>query len=317
MKPSSFPKFIILLCLFLPLWALAHGVSPADQAILTNGGLLSYIWVGAKHMLTGYDHLLFLVGVIFYLDNFRDIVRFITVFTIGHSITLISATYLGIQANEHLIDAVIALSVLYKGFENLGGFQTWFGTKSPNLLMMVFLFGLIHGFGLSTRLQSFDLGEGQFLAKIVSFNIGVELGQVLALIPIVFVLSRWKGRDSYRSFYQVANWFLVVAGIGLFGYQMYGYFYGAEHAHEHVHDHSHDGHSHGDGHQHSHDGHSHGSDTHHSHGDDGHSHGDGHQHSHDDHSHGSDTHHSHGDDGHSHGDGHQHSKDGDDHHHDH
>ena len=143
--------------LLFPLILAAHGVSSADQEILNNGGLLSYIYVGAKHMVTGYDHLLFLVGVIFYLNGFKDIVRFITVFTIGHSITLIGATYLGIQANEHLIDAVIALSVLYKGFENLGGFEKYLKIKSPNLLLMVFIFGLIHGFGLSTRLQSFEV----------------------------------------------------------------------------------------------------------------------------------------------------------------
>jgi hypothetical protein len=203
---------------------MAHGVSASDQEILSKGGLLAYIRVGATHMLTGYDHLLFLAGVIFYLNNFKDILKFITVFTLGHSITLIGATYLGIKADEHLIDAVIALSVLYKGFENLGGFQKFFKTSSPNLLMMVFAFGLIHGFGLSTRLQSFDMGEGQFLSKIVSFNIGVELGQVLALIPIVFLISKWKKFQSYQGFYTIANWFLVLAGIGLFFLQMYGYF---------------------------------------------------------------------------------------------
>lgn len=213
----------LLACPFL---LMAHGVSESDQAILTNGGLLSYILVGAKHMLTGYDHLLFLAGVIFYLSGFKDIVKFITVFTIGHSVTLIGATFLGIQANEHLIDAVIAVSVIYKGFENLGGFQKWFKTESPNLLLMVFLFGLIHGFGLSTRLQSFDLGAGQFLLKIISFNIGVELGQVLALIPIVFIITRWQKHRSYQAFYQAANTYLVIAGVGLFAYQMYGYFYG-------------------------------------------------------------------------------------------
>ncbi|MGB1242025.1 MAG: HupE/UreJ family protein, partial [Chitinophagales bacterium] len=154
MKPSQLNHLSFLLLLFCPLSLLAHGVSPSDQEILSNGGLLSYILVGAKHMLTGYDHLLFLTGVIFYLKNFKDIVRFITAFTIGHSITLIGATYLGIKADEHLIDAVIALSVLYKGFENLGGFKQFFNVTSPNLLMMVSIFGLIHGFGLSTRLQS-------------------------------------------------------------------------------------------------------------------------------------------------------------------
>ena len=223
MSPSRRHLPIIFSLLFLPFLIAAHGVSPTDQATLSNGGLLQYILVGAKHMVTGYDHLLFLVGVIFYLNNFKDILKFVTVFTIGHSITLIGATYLGIKADEHLIDAVIAISVLYKGFENLGGFKNLLGIKSPNLLFMVFIFGLIHGFGLSTRLQSFDMGTGQFLAKIVSFNIGVELGQVLALIPIVFIISKWKSFTSYNSFYKVVNWFLIIAGIALFIFQIKGY----------------------------------------------------------------------------------------------
>ncbi len=211
------------LCL-LPLALAAHGVSESDQEILRGGGLLAYIRVGATHMLTGYDHLLFLAGVIFFLEGFKDIVRFITAFTIGHSITLIGATYLGIRADEHLIDAVIALSVVYKGFENLGGFKRVFGVASPNLLAMVFAFGLIHGFGLSTRLQSFDMGEGQFLGKIVCFNVGVELGQILALIPIVFIITQWRKRDSFPAFFKSVNTYLVIAGVGLFFYQLYGFF---------------------------------------------------------------------------------------------
>ena len=218
------PKILAILFLLIPIALFAHGVSASDQEILSNGGLMAYIYVGAKHMVTGYDHLLFLTGVIFYLSNFKDIIRFITVFTVGHSITLISATYLGIRADEHLIDAVIALSVLYKGFENLGGFQKYFKTDSPNLLLMVFVFGLIHGFGLSTRLQSFDMGEGHFLLKIISFNVGVELGQIIALIPIVFIISKWKAFKSYQTFYKAVNWFLVLAGIFLFCLMMYGYF---------------------------------------------------------------------------------------------
>jgi hypothetical protein len=218
--------FLTSLLLLSPLAMMAHGVSSSDQAILDNGGLLSYIFVGAKHMVTGYDHLLFLAGVIFYLKGFKDVVKFITVFTIGHSITLIGATYLGIKADEHLIDAAIALSVLYKGFENLGGFEKRLKIKSPNLLLMVFLFGLIHGFGLSTRLQSFEVGKDQFLAKIICFNVGVELGQVLALIPIVFLITQWQGKKSYNAFYKAANYYLILAGIAMFIYQMYGYFHG-------------------------------------------------------------------------------------------
>jgi hypothetical protein len=214
----------VLVLILYPVLLIAHGVSAADQEILSQGGLWAYIFVGAKHMVTGYDHLLFLTGVIFYLSGFRDIIRFITAFTIGHSITLIFATYWGIKADEHLIDAVIALSVLYKGFENLGGFEKLFKVSSPNLLAMVFIFGLIHGFGLSTRLQSFDMGNGQFLAKIISFNVGVELGQILALIPIVFIITRWQSLNSYQAFYKAVNYYLMIAGVFLFILQMHGYF---------------------------------------------------------------------------------------------
>lgn len=218
-------KFFISLVtiLIIPLTLFAHDIADADQAILADGGLWAYVWVGAKHMLTGYDHLLFLTGVIFFLTDVKSIIKFITVFTVGHSSTLLTATYWGLKVDEHLIDAIIALSVLYKGFENLGGFEKLLKIKSPNLLAMVFSFGLIHGLGLSTRLQSFDLGDGQFLGKIISFNVGVELGQVLALIPIVFIITKWKSFSSYESFYKAVNVYLIIAGIYLFILQMSGY----------------------------------------------------------------------------------------------
>ncbi|WP_138434633.1 HupE/UreJ family protein [Winogradskyella algicola] len=221
----SLRRLLPLLVVLLPLFGFAHGVTNADQELLRNGGLWAYIQVGATHMLTGYDHLLFLAGVVFYLSSFKDILKFITVFTIGHCITLIGATYSGITANEHLVDAVIALSVLYKGFENLGGFQK-LKLKVPNLLLMVGLFGLIHGFGLSTRLQSFEIGEEQVLAKILCFNLGVEIGQVLALIPIVFIITQSRKRKQFPAFYKAVNWYLVLAGIALFIYQLFGYFNG-------------------------------------------------------------------------------------------
>lgn len=225
MKPNNLKQALTFLLVFFPLLAFAHDVSSADQELLRNGGLWAYIQVGATHMLTGYDHLLFLTGVIFYLNNFKDILKFITVFTIGHCITLIGATYSGITADEHLVDAVIALSVFYKGFENLGGFEKM-KVQSPNLLLMVGLFGLIHGFGLSTRLQSFDTGKEQFLAKILCFNLGVEIGQVLALIPIVFVITLSRRHKQFPAFYKAVNWYLVLAGIALFAYQIFGYFHG-------------------------------------------------------------------------------------------
>ena len=218
-------RTLLLFLLFVPLVGFAHDVSSADQEILRNGGLWAYIRVGAPLMNPGYAHMLLMAGVIFYLKSFKDILKFITVFTIGHCITLIGATYIGISANEHLVDAVIALSVLYKGFENLGGFEK-LKLKSPNLLLMVGLFGFIHGFGLSTRLQSFDMGEGQFLAKILCFNLGVELGQVLALIPIVFIITISRKQKQFPAFYKAVNWYLVLAGVGLFLYQLHGYFSG-------------------------------------------------------------------------------------------
>lgn len=225
MKRLDLKQVLPLLLLFFPVLGFSHDVTSADQELLKNGNLWSYIQVGGTHMLTGYDHLLFLAGVVFYLNSLKDILKFITVFTIGHCITLIGATYMGISANEHLVDAVIALSVLYKGFENLGGFKK-LRITSPNLLFMVGFFGLIHGFGLSTRLQSFDIGEGQFLAKILCFNLGVELGQILALIPIVFGITLLRKHNQFPAFYKAVNWYLVLAGICLFIYQVYGYFHG-------------------------------------------------------------------------------------------
>lgn len=223
MKSVRLQQRLVLLLILFPALIFAHDVTAANQELLRTGGLLAYIRVGATHMLTGYDHLLFLTGVIFYLKGFKDILKFITVFTLGHCITLIGATFMGITANEYLVDAVIALSVLYKGVENLDGFKA-LNVKSPNLLVMVGVFGLIHGFGLSTRLQSFDMGQGQILAKILCFNLGVEIGQILALIPIVFVITLSRKQKQFPAFYKAVNWYLVLAGIGLFIYQIYNYY---------------------------------------------------------------------------------------------
>lgn len=204
---------------------LAHGISDADKQSMIEGGYLEYISLGASHMITGYDHLLFLFGVIFFLSKFKEIVQFITVFTIGHCITLIFATFWGITANYFIIDAVIALTVIYKGFDNLEGFQKIFKMqKSPNLLALVFIFGLIHGFGLSARLQQLPLGEEGLLLKILSFNLGVELGQIVALAIMLFFLNIWRKYNSFKKFSDLSNYALCFAGAYLFCMQMYGYF---------------------------------------------------------------------------------------------
>ena len=181
-------------------------------------------------MITGYDHLLFLFGVIFFLKTFKDIVKFISVFTLGHSITLIFATFMGVTANYWLVDAVIAISVCYKGFDNNKGFQEYFGLKkSPNLLLMVLIFGLIHGFGLSTRLQQLPLGEKgpEMFWRIISFNVGVEIGQVAALLVMLLVITELRKHHLFKRLSRVINDGLMLAGFMLLLMQLHGYLHNA------------------------------------------------------------------------------------------
>jgi hypothetical protein len=213
----------ILAYLLLTLTASAHGISDADKQGILEGGNLEYIKLGATHMLTGYDHLLFLFGVIFFLTKFTDIVKFITAFTLGHCITLVFATLLHIKANFYLIDAVIALTVCYKAFDNLDGFKKYIQIQSPNLLGAVFLFGLIHGFGLSTRLQQLPLGHEGLVLRILSFNVGVEIGQILALSVMWLFLSNWRKTASFTRLSRVSNILLLAAGLLLLLMQMHGY----------------------------------------------------------------------------------------------
>lgn len=215
-----------MLMLTCPLFVLnisAHGISDADKQRILEGGNLQYLKLGATHMLTGYDHLLFLFGVIFFLTAFKDIVKFITAFTIGHCITLVFATLMHIQANYFLIDAVIALTVCYKAFDNLDGFRKYIGVASPNLLGAVFLFGLIHGFGLSTRLQQLPLGQDGLVLRILSFNLGVEVGQVVALAGMSVALSQWRKTESFVKFSKAANVLLISVGALLLLMQLHGY----------------------------------------------------------------------------------------------
>ncbi len=213
--------------------ALSHGISAEERERILGGGLAEFVELGAAHMLSGYDHLLFLFGVVFFLSRFGEVLKFITAFTLGHSITLLAATLYGVQANAYLIDAVIALTVCYKGFENLDGFRRYLRRGSPNLTAMVFGFGLIHGFGLSTRLQELPLGESGLVAKILAFNVGVELGQVAALALMLLLLGGWRRRPSFERFSRAANIGLVGLGGVLLLMQLYAYQYGGhEHHHE-------------------------------------------------------------------------------------
>jgi hypothetical protein len=250
-------KKLILLLLCIPLLGWSHGVSQSIIDAMADASLMDFIYFGAEHMVTGYDHILFLIGVVFFLSNYTDIFKFITAFTIAHCITLVFATFYGITANAYLIDAVIAFSVIYKGFENLDGFKKWFSINAPNLILMVFIFGLIHGFGLSTKLQEVAVASGinLSLAQILCFNVGVEFGQIAVLIILFPLLSLLRGK-SFDSISKIANGLLVVAGIVLLAYQLNGYFTDDIHHHQHekkieVETKEHE-HSHGDGKPHSH-----------------------------------------------------------------
>lgn len=218
--------FAVPLCYFLSITAaFAHGMSDEDKQRILDAGNWEYLQLGAKHMLTGYDHLLFLFGVIFFLTKFRDILVFITAFTVGHCITLIAATLMQIKADYYLIDSVIALTVVYKAFDNLDGFKKYLQVKSPSLVGMVFAFGLIHGFGLSTRLQQLPLGEEGtgLVLRIISFNVGVEAGQVIALSVMLFLLSGWRKTESFQKFGKAANVGLMFTGILLLLMQLHGF----------------------------------------------------------------------------------------------
>ncbi|MFA6015438.1 MAG: HupE/UreJ family protein [Gallionellaceae bacterium] len=224
--------------------AFGHGMSEAEKLSIIEGGNLRYMWLGATHMLSGYDHLLFVFGIVFFLTSFKEIVRYITAFTVGHSATLIYATFNGIQINYFLIDAVIGLSVCYIAFANLDGFKRLLGVKAPSLLVMITGLGLIHGLGLSTRLQQLPLNQDELLMNIISFNIGIEAGQVLALAIMLLFLSGWRKMPSFKPFSVFSNYALIVAGGFLFLMQMHGYshvsnpdefgFSADNHIHEHI-----------------------------------------------------------------------------------
>jgi hypothetical protein len=204
----------------------AHGVSGKDAVFLQglNGraiGPLAYL--GAKHMVTGYGHLLFLVGVIFFLYRLKDVVQYVTLFTIGHSATLLLGVLGGIRANPFLIDAVIGFSVVYKAFENMDGFRRFIGFQ-PNTRIAVLVFGLFHGFGLATKLQEFELSPNGLVANIISFNVGVEIGQALALTAILIALTYWRMRPGFLQHSFTTNAIVMSCGFLLIGYQLSGYF---------------------------------------------------------------------------------------------
>lgn len=212
--------------LLLPGLLWAHNISE-DNAQFVEGidgaAVAPFLYLGAKHMVTGYDHLLFLVGVIFFLYKLRDVVLYVTLFTLGHSLTLLAGVLGGLQVNAYLIDAVIGLSIVYKAFENMGGFEKLFGVR-PSTKAAVMIFGLFHGLGLASKLQEFSIAEEGLIANILSFNVGVEIGQFLALSAILLLLWQWRKQASFQRNAFLANSLLMTGGFLLTGYQLTGFF---------------------------------------------------------------------------------------------
>lgn len=213
-----------LIALLFAGYAVAHNISADDARFVeavVGVAIGPFVYLGAKHMVTGYDHILYLVGVLFFLARPRDIVLYVTLFTLGHSLTLVTGVLAGWRINEHLIDAIIGFSIVYKAFENVGGFDRL--GVAPDTRVAVFGFGLCHGMGLATKLQGFAMDPVGLVANILSFNAGVELGQVLALTFILLLLLRWRLGAAFESQAFVANMALMTGGFVLVGYQLTGY----------------------------------------------------------------------------------------------
>ena len=216
---------LILLPLAAGAEAWAHNVAEGDKGyIQESSGVLfwPFVYLGAKHMVTGYDHLLFLFGVIFFLYRMTDIGLYVTLFAIGHSTTMLFGVLTGISANAYIIDAIIGLSVVYKALDNLGAFQRWFGFQ-PNTKAATLVFGFFHGFGLATKIIEFEIAQDGLIPNLLAFNIGVEIGQLLALGAILILMGFWRRTPSFMRHAFAANVLLMTAGFVLVGYQLAGY----------------------------------------------------------------------------------------------
>ena len=206
--------------------AWAHGVTLGDKGYIQETvGVhpIPFIYLGAKHMMTGYDHLLFLLGVIFFLYRMKDVTIYVSLFAVGHVVTLLSGVLMEISISSYIIDAIIGFSVVYKALDNMGAYQRWFGFQ-PNTKIATLLFGLLHGFGLATKILDYELSPDGLLANLIFFNIGVEIGQILALAGILIAISYWRKSGSFLHHAYKANAFMMMLGFLLMGYQITGYF---------------------------------------------------------------------------------------------
>ena len=216
----------MLLYLLLSATAHAHGVTEGDKGYIqeiAGTHLLPFMYLGAKHMVTGYDHLLFLAGVVFFLYKLKHIAAYVSLFAIGHSVTMLYGVYFGVNVNAYVIDAIIGLSVVYKALDNLGAYQRWFGVQ-PNTKVATLIFGLFHGFGLAAKIQEFEISRDGLLPNLLAFNAGVEIGQLLALGAILIVMGFWRRTAGFLKHAYTANVAMMSAGFALIGYQLTGLF---------------------------------------------------------------------------------------------
>lgn len=227
--PRSLPRrFLLALGLLLatPSLALAHGITVGDKGYIQSivgVHVIPYMYLGAKHMVTGYDHLLFLLGVIFFLYRLKDVGLYVTLFAVGHTVTLLAGVLTGFSVNAYVIDAIIGLSVVYKALDNMGAFPRWFGFQ-PDTKTLTLVFGLFHGFGLATKILDYEMAPEGLVPNLVAFNVGVELGQLLALTAILVVMTHWRQTTSFVRHAYRTNVAIMSAGFVLMGYQIAGYF---------------------------------------------------------------------------------------------
>ena len=216
----------LLLISLSSLDAMAHAVAQGDKGYIqeiSGVHLIPFIYLGAKHMVTGYDHLLFLAGVIFFLYRGKEIGLYVSLFAVGHSTTMIFGVLYGVGVSAYLIDAIIGFSVVYKALDNLGAFQRWFGFQ-PNTKLATLIFGLFHGFGLAAKIQEYQVSPDGLLPNLLAFNVGVEIGQLLALFGILILMSYWRRTDGFWRHAYTANVAMMSAGFVLIGMQLTGYF---------------------------------------------------------------------------------------------
>ena len=205
--------------------ALAHDVTPGDAGYIQEiwgVNIIPFVYLGAKHMITGYDHILFLLGVVFFLYHMKDVAIYVSLFALGHSVTMLAGVWFGWGINAYIIDAIIGLSVVYKALDNLGAFQKWLGFQ-PNTKAATLVFGLFHGTGLATKILEYEIAADGLFANLLAFNVGVEVGQLLALFVILIVMGYWRRNPNFMQQATYANWIMVVLGIMLTYVQVAGY----------------------------------------------------------------------------------------------